>query len=139
MLSNVAVGTKVRIVTDCRKGAPATGKVATYDGDLPRSIIYIDRGDYAEYTLEAWDASPLKATTPTRDEMYANLPAEPEPQPLDYPGTQNDAFGEWWQARSDWLRRNRIAYYYVHTNPRMTLEDGSVIWGHPCWWIPTED
>lgn len=39
MLTNLAVGTKVRIVTDCRPGTPATGQIATYDGDLPRSII----------------------------------------------------------------------------------------------------
>lgn len=140
MLTNLTVGTKVRIVTDCRPGTPATGQIATYDGDLPRSIIYVDRGAYAEYTLEEWDASPLKATARTKDDVEANLPADPEPQPIDYPTSDgdDDVFREWWQARNDWLRRNGIAYYFTHTNPRLSLADGSVIWGDECWWSPIE-
>lgn len=158
MLSNIVVGTKVRIVTDCRAGAPATGKMATYDGDLPRSIIRVDSGDYTEYSLEEWEGSPLKATTPTRDEVYKNLPADPEPQPLDFPDEADadeadadetadkaslihaaSAFVAWAEAHNDWLRRNKITFWYARTNPQMTLEDGSVIWGEECRWHPVEE
>lgn len=27
---------------------------------------------------------------------------------------------------------------YVHTNPRITLDDGRIVWGAQCWWGPED-
>ncbi|HNT78654.1 MAG TPA: hypothetical protein PKH77_26900 [Anaerolineae bacterium] len=128
--------------------------MATFDGEMPRSVIYVDRGIYREFTLTAWEVSPYSSNVKTFEEALA-LVAEPEPQMADFdkqPVEQSqwdsqppdavdmlDAlshFAAWVEARDAWLARNNMVFYRVHKNPRFTLPDGSQIWGDECWWSP---
>jgi hypothetical protein len=48
---------------------------------------------------------------------------------------------EWMVAWDAWWDHNRarMVYYSVLENPRIRLEDGSVIWGAECWWGTADD
>lgn len=38
----------------------------------------------------------------------------------------------------DALLPDEFAMYPGHTNPRIELDDGSIIWGYECWWKPVK-
>jgi len=113
MFSKDAVGTKVVIVTDCRDGSPATGKTGVYEGDFPRTVLVKYNGEHKE-TMYDWFMS--DNGKPWRESL--THVADMDPTTIDLESQDN-----WW---SEWK------------NPRIRLDDGSVIWGDECWWKPVE-
>lgn len=121
----IKAGDKVFITEDCRPGSPATGQVAIYDGDHPRTIILgqvlTDKGriDWiGEYNYDSYASGRLTigGTIPARAVYLEQAPVGDLPQLVD---------------------GACIAVPFL--NPRMRLDDGSVIWGDECWWTPLTD
>lgn len=126
------VGTKVEILMDCRKGGTASGKTAVYEGNFPRSVIYVVGDIFEEYNLSEWENSPLASVVPERSTIVA--PPEPAPAIGDYPDPPGaEPFSTWWAAYNHWLHRHSISYYYKRSVPRFAVE-GISIWGDECYW-----
>jgi hypothetical protein len=103
------IGDLVLIIEDCRPGAPATGQMGTYEGKFPRTVIVMYRGKNYEFLHDRWISGAVKFSDGTA--AVDGIPEwkEGEPQP----------------SEDCW---------FVETNPRIRLADGSVIWGDECWW-----
>ena len=119
---SVPEGTKVLISQDCRPGGPATGKIGTYEGDFPLTVVFgyqptpkheTDWKD-GEYPYEDYRSGFIK--------MQNGQPA-------------NQIYLEWEPGKECPLP----FFAMPMTNPRIRLEDGSVIWGCECWWGPVVD
>lgn len=135
MLSrDIEPGTPVRITEDCRPGRKATGQIGTYEGEHPRSVILLERGDYKEYTIEAWKASGLAATVPDIEQHQKKTYPEPEPQMEAY--LPDQGFDAYFEDMRRWARRCDVCYWFTTENPRIRLAADEVIWGDECWWEP---
>jgi len=112
-------GTRVLISEDCRDGSPATGKYGTLEGDFPFTVSlgYQANENHeiqwanGEFSYEDYKSGKLKNNS--------GVPA-------------NSVFKEWEQGQP----QPRPLFAMVMTNPRIRLDDGSVIWGAECWWGP---
>lgn len=124
-------GTKVFITEDCREGGAATGQVGIYEGEFPLTIMLgrIDEENeridwHGEYWYEDYASGKLKVRTGT-------------------PTPARDIYSERWvgsgslRAVGDGPYGALIAVPML--NPRIRLEDGSVIWGTQCWWCEHSD
>jgi hypothetical protein len=115
-------GKRVRIIEDCRDGAPASGKFGVCEGDFKRSVAFgIVRADgsdpvfsdvEAPYELYASGDLKIADGSPARDRYPEWVPGQEKPRPY---------------------------FAMPMTNPRIRLEDGSVIWGDECWWEVVSD
>lgn len=103
-------GTKVLIAEDVRDGNPATGKLGVYEGNFPRSVALTKDGGKTWFSQE-YDY-----------ELFVNTGGT-ETFPL-WASGETPAGG---------------VFAMVMTNPRIRLEDGSVIWGDECWWGEAEN
>jgi hypothetical protein len=113
-------GERVLIVEDVRDGHIATGKTGIYEGDFPLTItlgyqvseeVEIEwRGEY-----DYQDFINGKIT------LFNGKPA-------------NTIYKEWKPPESC----PRPLFAMPMNNPRIHLDDGSVIWGVECWWKPME-
>lgn len=121
------VGDKVKIVEDVRDvPEKADGKVAVYEGDLPRRVIlWREReGEKPECLGECLyeqfmdDGFTIQDSTTGKVFIVHNI------------------FAVW--KLGDPHPDSRLVAT-VSDNPRMRLEDGSVIWGDECWWVPYEE
>lgn len=102
-------GTRVVILEDCRDGAPAEGQQGTYEGDFPVSALVMDTdGEIDEVDLLYWRIELEKIAAETGHDWKE---------------------GELYGGRR-WM--------YGSPNPRIRLDDGSMIWGYQCWWAPVE-
>lgn len=116
-------GMRVLISRDCREGEPATGKYGTMEGDFPLTVSFgyqPTENDETKWADGEWDygkykSGELKLKT---DGRHAK-----------------DVFIEWEQGQP----QPRPYFAMVHTNPRIRLDDGSVIWGAECWWGPAKE
>lgn len=110
----------VLIVEDVRDGSPATGKTGIYEGDFPLMVCLgyqINEEVETEWRGE-WDY---------QEYISGNLKL------ID--GTAAiEKFPEWKQGQS----QPRPFFAMVMKNPRIRLEDGSIIWGAECWWKPLD-
>lgn len=113
-LFNQSVGSMVHIDMDCRKPATATGKYGVLEGEFPRTVVVVhkaqvrDTQDHMqEFAYDEFMAWNLKQEEPVPEINHETL------------------------MQSD---KSQQVYFYVHTNPRIRLDDGSVIWGDECWW-----
>ena len=102
-------GMRVLIVQDCRDGSPATGQTGIYEGDFPRGALVKIDGELCEYDYAKW---------------VEWLETAPKPKPPLWDQGEPEPEGDSW---------------FPTDNPRIRLEDGSVIWGDECWWRPAED
>ena len=106
-------GAKVIILEDCREGAPAKNQIGTYEGDFPRTVLVKYKGEHKE-TMYDWFMSSEGDTWRSILTHVADM--NPETIDLEH---QDNWWGEW-------------------NNPRIRLDDGSVIWGDECWWKEVE-
>lgn len=120
--SKITAGTRVLIIQDCRPGAKATGALGIYEGNFPLSVAlgyqpegsadteWLDHeGDYEEYKSGALL--------------------------LDDGRKANEVFLEWEPGKD-----HATPYFAMPvTNPRIRLDDGTVIWGAECWWQPANE
>lgn len=123
-------GTKVYITKDIRDGSPATGKVGTYEGDFPLTVMF----GYAEtpaakstFATGEYDYASYKNCTAVIEAVSLENGTTielKEPKPL------NEVFLEWEKGKP----RPDGFFAMPLYNPRIRLEDGSVIWGAECWW-----
>jgi hypothetical protein len=106
-------GDKVLIIEDCREGGQAAGQIGIYEGDFPHTVVLSIGGEdgflNGEWLFEDYESGKLVANggTPIKD-IY----------PLWEKGTPKPT--------------GRFAM--AMDNPRIRLNDGSVIWGCQCWW-----
>lgn len=160
-------GTRVLIIQDCRDGGTATGQIGTYEGYFPRSIVAVIDGHVVEHEYDDWvngrvavdnrvfalnDAGEsvlaegeivsLIDIVPHFDAIVHSLQeyeeANPEPE---FPGldASDEKWDEYHAALTRWRRGFGTNYWYERMNPRIRLDDGSVIWGIECWWGPAEN
>lgn len=102
-------GTRVLISQDCREGGKATGQTGIYEGDFPLSVVLTNDGGKT-WSGGEYDYDRFIAAT------HNGRPAT-EAWPLWDDGEQpGDRFA------------------MVMKNPRIRLDDGSIIWGCECWW-----
>ena len=103
-------GARVLIIEDCRAGGTATGKTGVYEGDFPITVVVcLAENEFREWDYEAYTSGTLKMAdgTPVKDVVKMWERGQPNPE---YP------------------------YAFPHENPRIRLDDGSMIWGCQCWW-----
>lgn len=107
------VGCKVLITQDCRDGERATGKTGIYEGDFPFSVcVKVSEDDFREYLYEDWVSGKITLSDGRRAiDVVPQLNREGMEPPF------------WFQS----------------DNPRIRLEDGSVIWGCQCWWCAADE
>lgn len=124
-------GMRVLITEDCRDGGGATGKVGIYEGDFAHTIMLgrIDEENeridwHGEYWYEDYASGKLKVRTgtpiPARD-VYTER------------GVGSGSLCDVGDGPYGAL----IAVPIL--NPRICLDDGSVIWGAQCWWCEYQD
>jgi hypothetical protein len=106
-------GMKVRIIQDCRDGCNATGKIGVYEGDFPLTVALNVGGEFlsGEWDYAAYESGALKTKAGR---------------------TVKDLFPLWTGGKQP------EAFAMPMTNPRIKLDDGSVIWGAECWWEPMD-
>jgi len=123
-------GTKVYITKDIRDGGTASGKVGTYEGMFPLTVVFgygetpDEQSTFAEgeYLYEDYKNSTVvieAVTFPNGKSIELQ-----EPMPI------NKVFVEWERGKP----RPAPFFAMPFDNPRIRLEDGSVIWGVECWW-----
>lgn len=114
-------GVRVLITQDCRDGHTATGKYGIYEGNFSYSV---------ELGQQFTEDSKTKWVGECGYEEYKSGFA------LLKDGTPvKDVYLEW-----ELLKEQPRPYFaIVMTNPRIRLEDGSVIWGAECWWSEAKD
>lgn len=120
-------GEPVLIVEDCRDGSPATGLTATYEGDLPRSVIVVinNMDEFREYDYEQFVSGAIR----TIEDILPLCQIIP-----------------FWQVRPEQVSpieggpvvtgSDPEFCWFPRTNPKFKLPDGSFIWGDECWWKP---
>jgi len=118
----VKVGSRVLVSEDCREWGKATGQYGVYEGDFPLTVVFgYQSGDNAnaewkpgEYSYEAYKDGSLKLADgrPVSAVYREWLHGEPCPLPF---------------------------FAMPMENPRIRLDDGSVIWGCQCWWGEADD
>ena len=135
----VKPGTRVLIIEDCREGGRVTGQIGVYEGDFPYSVIVANGGVHSEHEYEQfmqWN----QQERPIPSIEGVDFKDDPRPQ---RPAEDADeaTTKEWMVTWDAWWERNRVrmVYYGVNNNPRILLEDGSVIWGAECWWGTADD
>lgn len=136
------------VLKDCRENSPAKGRYGICEGNFPVGwnysgpngkpsgeclytpenekilrekygfILIEELGDrVAQILLEQHDiALPLLEGISKEEERHAS-------------SLYSQTFDE---------LRKTTGIYFEHTNPRIRLEDGSVIWGYECWWKPLD-
>lgn len=102
---------KVRIIEDCREGSPATGKFGVYEGDFPFSVMVMRYNDFTKEKRVTEHAYDWWMESGWTEYYPEYKEQEPKPE----------------------------SYWFAVTNPRIRLEDGSVIWGYECWWEPVKN
>lgn len=109
-------GDRVLIIEDCREGSPTTGQIGVYEGMFPISVFLHDGENFlpGEWNFEEYDSGRLAIATDgvSIKELY----------PLWVEGEE----------------RPEGPFALANENPRIRLEDGSVIWGCQCWWGQAE-
>jgi len=111
------IGARVLISEDCRDGGTATGKTGVYEGDFPLTVSFgwqdsdEDNASWkpGEYAYDDYKSGFIK--------LQDGRPA-------------NEFYIEWVQGQP----KPRPFFAMPFTNPRIRLDDGSVIWGCQCWW-----
>ena len=116
-------GDKVFILEDYRAGAMATGQVGAYEGDFPRTAIVCAGGRSADFDYDQFVSGRVKMVDGRQ--MCQVVPywsARGEASPV--PG------GRVVTGEAEKL----LMYWFWTDNPRIRLQDGSVIWGDECRW-----
>lgn len=111
------IGARVLISEDCREGGKATGMYGTYEGDFPLTVVFgyqpnkESKTDWklGEYSYEDYKSGFIK--------MQDGTPA-------------NEFYKEWVRGQEC----PRPFFAMPMDNPRIRLDDGSIIWGCQCWW-----
>lgn len=117
-------GDKVFIIEDCRAGAPATGQVGIYEGDYPRTAIVCAGGRSADFDYDQFVSGRVKLVDGRQMRQvvrYWSARGEPSPVPD----------GQVVTGEAEKL----LMYWFWTDNPRIRLQDGSVIWGDECRWV----
>lgn len=123
-------GTKVLVTKDIREGGKASGQVGVYEGDFPLSVVF-GYGETAdsdvvwvdgEYLYEDYKKASAAIDGVTLSD--GSLIELHQSKPL------NEVFIEWERGKP----RPVPFFAMPMMNPRIRLEDGSVIWGAECWW-----
>lgn len=124
------------IIEDCREGAPATGKTGIYEGDFPVGVYFVLGEDVSQqYSFDKYEQGTLwLGHLPARfhfaitgRNMKAAMDAAERPVKECYPI---------WQTGTE---QPAGPCAMTHDNPRIRLDDGSVIWGYQCWWRSLEE
>jgi len=117
-----AIGARVLITEDCRKGGNAAGQTGVYEGDFPLTVVFGYQGQEddepnwkpGEYSYEAYRDGSLKMVNGEPASLY---------------------YLEWERGKPC----PRPLFAMPYDNPRIRLEDGSIVWGCECWWTEVED
>jgi hypothetical protein len=127
-------GKLVVILKDCRQGEPATGKHGICEGDLPVSIAHKHPNEkWAECELSDAALNALKGIGYVESQAIVDQVAQQLGYTLPMHGADEAVFKAFAQIeeKAEEIRQT-IPYYYICTNPRILLEDGSHIWGYEC-------
>jgi len=134
----------VLIVQDCRDVVSATGRHGIYEGDFPRRIQYRMTGKsqwetvrYAESIITDMKECGLVETT-----YFTQQAAEQLGLTLPMYGTGSDvaeSMSKLWELSEKLRDESETGFYFVSSNPRILLEDGTHIWGDECWWKPVDE
>lgn len=110
--TTIEPGTRVRIIQDCRDGAPATGQHGIYEGDFPLYIMVQFDGEIKE--MSPWEYATASVTVDGKDIPLSD--ASPIYQGETPPPPDGGDFS------------------IACDNPRIQLDSGGKIWGIECWW-----
>jgi len=122
---NTKPGTRIRIIEDCRTGHHATGQIGVYEGQKPRSVSMLFRGQWYEYIYSRFVSGEVKFNT---GEPIVDI--VPRMEDVSRPDSSTSTFAEY----ETWCKTSGVSFWDVDYNPLIRLPDGSTIWGDECWW-----
>lgn len=141
-MSKPEPGCLVLITQDCREGSPATGEYGVYEGDKPIGICYrypfTENADnknwrecmYSETNLNAFKVFGFVLTSEIVQQVGGELGYE-----LPMKGDGPEVMRAMVEIHEESEKRlATVPHYYIRTNPRIRLENGTYIWGAQCWW-----
>lgn len=132
-------GDRVLIIQDCRDGSPATGQHGVYEGDKPWGIWLVGPADEdgrcavgPEYHHDDYESGAVELRHVLRD----------DPDFVKQCRVTGMAFTpakDIWPVQQEGDGPPGELFAVPHLNPRIRLDDGSVIWGIECWWRSLEE